>query len=276
MKVDRTLRTLECLAEGLTPMGVLELSAALGEPPPSLHRTLQVLVEHDLVVQDSDTKRYRLGPAILRLADACRQQSRLVTVAQPVLDSLRSELHEAVFLCELIDGRAVVVAVAESPRPLRSFMRLGQRMPFHAASSARAILAFQDPSCIQRLLQVDTLDRYTSRTKTGLGELQQELDLTRRRGYAVCDQEMEIGVKAIARPIRDSTGGVIGSVAVMAPRERLAGSGRGQGLRALAEAASSISVGLGYRPQAVSPQRLMSPALDEGSIAKSGLLPKRR
>jgi DNA-binding IclR family transcriptional regulator len=274
MKVDRTLRALECLAERPTPMGVLELSAALGEPPPSLHRTLQVLIEHDLVVQDPGTKRYRLGPAVLRLADACREQSRLVAVAQPVLDALRSELHESVFLCELIDGRAVVVAVAESPRPLRSFMRLGQRMPFHAASSARAILAFQEPSYIQRLVQLDGVDRYTDRTKTGIDEILQELDLTRRRRYAVCDQEMEIGVKAIALPIRDSTGGVVASVAVMAPRERLIGNSRALALRALAEAASSVSLALGYRPHA-RPQRTTSAAFDEGVPAPSGGLAGR-
>jgi len=273
MKVDRTLRALEALAERTTPIGVVELSAALGEPAPSLHRTLQMLIEHRLVVQEIDTKRYHLGPGVLSLADAYREQNRLVAIAQPVLDALRSELHESVFLCEFVDERAVVVAVAESPRPLRSFMRLGHRMPFHATASARAILAFQEPSCIQRLLQLDGVDRYTDRTSISTVELLQELDRTRRRGYAVCDQELEIGVKAIARPIRDSTGVVAASVTVIAPRERLAGNRQGHALRALAAAASSISLGLGYRPHSAGPQSMTSAAVDEGALAPLGGMP---
>jgi len=276
MRVDRNLRVLEALAASPSPAGVIELSEALGEPAPSLHRTLQTLISHGLVVQQLQTKRYQLGPAILRLADAYREQNRLVVVAQPVLDALRSELHESVFVCELVDERAVVVAVAESPRPLRAFMRLGRQMPFHAAASARAILAFQDPSHIQRLLQLDGVDRYTGRTRTNTDELLGELDSARRRGYAVCDQEMEVGVKAIARPIRDDTGGVVASVAVVAPSERLATPGREPALRALAMAAADISSRLGYRSDAAGPQSMTTTAAEEGALAALGGLPRGR
>jgi DNA-binding IclR family transcriptional regulator len=270
MKVDRTLRALEAMAERSVPMGVLELSSALDEPAPSLHRTLRMLVDRHFVVQDADTKRYRLGPAILSLADAYREQSRLVAIAQPALDALRSELHESVFLCELIDQSAVVVAVAESPRPLRAFMRLGHRMPFHAAASAKVILAFQEEDVVARLLERNPAERYTSRTMGSLRELAEDLDRTRHRGYSVCDQELEVGIKAVARPIRDSTGKVVASVAVVAPRERLAGSHRAKALNALAQAAGAISLLLGYRVpggaerNGRSPRAALSPAGGRG------------
>jgi len=226
----------------------MELSAAVGEPAPSLHRTLQVLLEHRLVVQESDTKRYRLGPGILVLADAYRQQNRLVAIAQPVLDELRSKLSESAFLCELVDQRAVVVAVAESPRPFRSLMSLGHLMPFHAAASAKAILAFQPASRIERLLHQEGTDRYTDRTKTDTDELLRELEDVRSQASAVCDQELELGVKAIARPICDNSGYAVASIAVIAPRERLDGDRQEKALRELAVAASTVAELLGYRP----------------------------
>jgi DNA-binding IclR family transcriptional regulator len=228
----------------------MELAETLGEPVSSLHRTLQTLIGYELVVQEPQTRRYRLGPGILALADAYREQSPLVIIAQPVLDDLRTVLNESVFLCELVDERAVVVAVAESPRPLRTFMRLGHHMPFHAAASARAILAFQDPARIRRLLQIEKTSPYTSRTKVDDAATLTELDRAHRRGYATCDQEMEVGVKAIAMPIRDSTGCVVASVAVVAPRERLTGRARVLALQALTVAATDVSGGLGWHSHA--------------------------
>lgn len=254
MKLDRTLRVLEALAERPGPIGVVELGTLLGEPAPSLHRTLQTLIEHRLAVQEAATKRYRLGPGVLGLADAYRAQNRLVTVAQPVLDALRTKLHESVFVCELVDERAIVVAVAESPRPLRSFMRLGHRMPFHAAASAKAILAYQEPARIELMLERDGVDHYTDRTKTHTDVLMRELEQTRRRGYAVCDQELETGIKAVASPIRNSVDAVVASVAVIAPRDRLAGDRQAHAIQSLAEAATSISRHLGHRPPAPQPR----------------------
>ena len=276
MRVDRNLRVLEALAARSGPAGVIELSGALDEPAPSLHRTLKTLMSHGLVIQHPETKRYQLGPAILSLADAYREQNRLVVVAQPVLDALRSELHESVFVCELVDERAVVVAVAESTRPLRAFMRLGRHMPFHAAASARAILAFQEPSHIQRLLELDGVSRYTGRTRMGTDELLAALDFARRHGYAVCDQEMEVGVKAIARPIRDDTSTVVASVAVVAPRERLSGRGRQLALRALAVAAANISSRLGGPSPAAGAQSLTTSAGGEVPLTPIGDLDEPR
>jgi IclR family acetate operon transcriptional repressor len=247
MKPDRVLRALAALAGHPEPTGVLDLGIELGEPAPSLHRTLQRLIEYELVVQNPATKRYQLGPAVLVLADAYRRQSTLVSIAQPVLDELGSSLDETVFLCQLIEDAAVVVATAESRRTFQYFMRLGHRMPFHAAASARAILAFQDPAQIDCLLDREGSDRYTDRTMIEIEELKAELDRVRRRGYAVCDQEIEVGVKALAVPVRDASGHVIASIAVVAPRERLVRSPRHRPIQSLQSAAREVSKGLGFR-----------------------------
>jgi len=270
MKLDRSVRALEALAERQTPVGVMELSAAVGEPAPSLHRTLQVLLEHQLVVQEPDTRRYRLGPGILVLADAYRQQNRLVVIAQPVLDAMRSRLSESAFLCELVDERAVVVAVAESPRPFHSLMRLGHLMPFHAAASAKAILAFQPASRIERLLNREGTDRYTDRTKTDTNELLRELEDVRSQASAVCDQELEVGVKAIARPICDNSGYAVASIAVIAPRERLEGDRQEKALRELAEAASSVAELLGYRSNQPRSEPAMRVMAERPTLAAPG------
>ena len=246
--VDRTLQLLEALGEDASGVGVTKLAEQLRDAPSTVHRLLAVLVQHRLVIQDPDSKRYRLGPGVLRLGEAYLRQNSLISVAQPHLAAVRSRTSESVFLTEFVNGEAICVATAESPRQLRFFIRIGQRMPYHAAASAKAILAFRPPEEAEVLLRGEALQRFTQTTPTGMDEILAELDQVRQDGYAACDEDMEIDVVALAVPIRDATGETVGSLALVAPKHRLSGVARDAAVTALREEAGEISSALGHRP----------------------------
>lgn len=246
--VDRTLQLLEALSADGSGLGVTRLADMLGDAPSTVHRLLAVLTRHRMVIKDPESRRYRLGPGVLPLGEAYLRHNSLITVAQRYLDDLRSRTLESVFLTEYVNGDAICVATAESPRPLRFFMRVGQRMPYHAAASARAILAFRSSDEIERLLHREALERFTEMTPTTFQEALGELERVRQEKYAACDQEMEVGVTALSVPIRDATGDVIASLTIVAPQQRLSGEHREPAINLLHEQADGISRSLGYRP----------------------------
>lgn len=245
--VDRTLRLLELLAEQGDNVGVIQLSQQLALPASTLHRLLSVLAQHRLVVQEPVSRRYGLGPGVLGLAQSYLQGNLLVSSAQPFLASLRSRLQETVFLTALVGDDPICVATAESPRPLQFYMRVGQRMPCHAAASARAILAFRSPAEVARALGREALARFTRSTRTEASEVLAELGRVRERGYAVCAEEMEVGVTAVSAPVRDASGTVVASVTVVAPSERLAPPRQSAAVEAVRATADAIAEALGYR-----------------------------
>ena len=245
--VDRTLQLLEALSADGSGAGVTRLAEELGDAPSTVHRLLAVLGRHRLVVQDPDSKRYRLGPGVLPLAESYLRHNTLIPVAQPHLADLRSRTLESVFLTEYVNGDAICVATAESPRQLRFFMHVGQRMPYHAAASARAILAFRPREEAEDHLRKEALERFTSMTPTTISEAMAELDKVRRDGFAACDQEMEDDVTALSVPIRNAIGATVASLSIVAPEQRLAGDRRDAAVRLLRDEAEAISAALGYR-----------------------------
>jgi IclR family acetate operon transcriptional repressor len=268
--VERVFQLLDELGRDESGVGVTRLAERLALPPSTVHRLLSVLAERQLVVQDPDVRSYRLGPAVLRLGDSYQRQNRLITVGRAYLASLEANAGESAFLTELINDDAICVATAESYRPLRFFMRVGQRMPYHAAASARAILAFQPLLNAERLLRKEKLDRFTEATPTTIEQALEELARVRQSGYAVCDQEIEVGVAAISVPVRHGSGRVSASLSIIAPHERLAGERKTAMIQMLLDAANGISTTLGYRPpQVASSQSLRKPPKSRGLAQRS-------
>jgi DNA-binding IclR family transcriptional regulator len=251
MKVlERTLAVLEELAVQPSGLGVRELSDRLAEAPATIHRVLAVLVGRNFLSQDSETKRYRLGPAALRIGHAYQEQNTLIRIARPILNQLTAQTLESSFVTEMIGTDAICIVTADSPRQLRFFMRPGQRMPFHAAASARAILAFQPEVVAQELLGREAIEPFTAFTPGTVLQVTKELVRVRQQGYAVCDEEMEIGVTAVSVPIRNASEGVMGSVTIVGPHHRL-NDYRDQTVELLKGSAAMISQGLGLSPSRV-------------------------
>lgn len=243
--VDRAVTILEIMArEG--DVGVTELAAELDVHKSTAFRLVSTLERRGLVEQDYERGKYRLGVALLRLAGATQKQLDLVQESRVVIEEVAIEVGETVNVTVLSDGAALYIDQAAGPSALQIHNWVGRRIPLHATSNGKVLLAFY---AYRRLSDVvrTPLERFTEYTVTSLRELEAELAEVRERGYAVAVDELEIGLTAVAAPVHDSDGRVIASVSASGPGFRLEGRIE-EVAEAMMGAGEAISRRLGWHP----------------------------
>ncbi|WP_270886209.1 IclR family transcriptional regulator [Pedococcus sp. 5OH_020] len=243
--VDRAVRVLEILAR-TGGAGVSEVAADLQVHKSTAFRLLAALEERGLVEQNSDRGKYQLGFGILRLASAIPVRLDLVHQARPVLDELAAQVRETVNLAVVRQHYAVNVAEAMGPAAISAQTWMGQLTPLHATSSGKILLAHLDDAQRDEILETSGLPQLTERTITSRAALQKQLVQARTDGYATTFEEYEVGLNAVAVPVRDHTGAVVAAVSASGPAFRLVPD-RIEGLAgALRSAGSQISQRMGY------------------------------
>ena len=243
--VDRIVTILAYLAKSSQGMGIMELHQVSDLPKSTLHRVLASLVEHDFVMQDPVTKKYRLGAGMLKLGSSYLQQNDIRMIARPYLIKMEEILRETVYLTVLQGEGAICVDTVSSSRNINYFVSLGQDMPFNTAAAAKTILAYQSKEFIKKVAYSEKLLQLTPKSITDPEELIQHLANIRILGYGMCEEEFEEGVTAVAAPIRDWGGEVQASLAVIGPSLRICDEFREQVINTTQEVAKEISSQLG-------------------------------
>ena len=241
--VDRALAILEMLARA-GEAGVSEIAADLKVHKSTAFRLMAALERRGVVEQVAERGKYRLGVGILRLAAATTARLDLVQEARAIARRLAGTTRETVNLAVLSEGSALYLDQVAGPSALQSHNWVGQHIPLHATSNGKALLLGVPDGELG--LVVKKMPAYTDRTITGLTALRKELAQARERGYAVAVDELEIGLTALAAPIRNAHGDVIASISVSGPTFRL-GNGRAENVAPLVvEAAEEVSHRLGW------------------------------
>ena len=242
--VDRALLVLEILGK-LGTAGVTEIATELGVHKSTVSRLIAVLESRGFVEQLSDRGKYRLGFAIVRLAGSTSAQMDLAKESQPICDELAADSGETTNIAILDADRIINVVEAVGPAEITLRSWVGQSCPAHATSSGKVLLAGLPPERMRGLLG-DRLPAYTSDTVTEPAALAAELDEARRSGWAGVREELEVGLNAVAAPVRDSGGKVIAALSVSGPSYRLEPSRFEAVARMTVAAADRISRRLGY------------------------------
>ncbi len=243
--VDRAAQVLEILARR-GGAGVSEIAADLGVHKSTAFRLLSALEEHDLVAQARHRGNYELGFGILRLASAVPGRMDLVRQGRPVCEELARTMAETVNLAVLRSHYAVNLDQVRGPAAVSAQNWVGQLTPLHATSSGKIILANQPAERRDQLLAESGLKRYTPRTVTSRAVLEQQFAEALERGWAATLEEYEVGLNAMAAPIRDPAGDVVGAVSVSGPAYRLGEERMAALAPALVEGGARISSRLGY------------------------------
>lgn len=209
----RVLEILEFLGRCERPVGLKDIVAELGYPSSSAFALLQTLCLMGYVVQ-TETHLYamhedcRRGPGWIRGAEA-----QLVAVARPLMAELRDRTGETVFLgMRARDGRVRVVAKETSEQAIRYDAKLDSSDPAYCTAMGRVLLAFWDERSANRYLGKERLIRYTKKTVTGRAEIKRILSEVRQNGYAICDEELEIGGSGAAAPVYGAKGEVVAAL----------------------------------------------------------------
>lgn len=240
--VERTCDLLDALAAADGPVSLTSLAQACGLPKTSAFRYLSTLVARNYVERVGDTSDFRLGGGVYSLqADHI---DRLGQIARPHLERLRDELGETANMGILVGREVAYVDIVESSHAVRLAARLMDRDALHCTALGKALLARMSDEKAASLVG----ERFSPRTERTLltwGALRDELERVRTQGYAVDDEENEIGGRCIAVPIpMDSPGMAISvsAVSLRLPMERVADVAS-----RLAEAASLIAEGASER-----------------------------
>ena len=240
--VDRALTILEVLAR-IGEAGVTDVAAELGVHKSTAFRLVATLEAHRLVEQTADRGKYRLGVGVLRLAGATAARLDVVQEARPLCRQLAATTGETVNITVLSESSALYLDQVAGSSALQPHNWVGQHIPLHATSNGKVLLSGLDTSALDRLLP--TLPSYTPRTITRKSELRAELNRVREQGYAVAVDELEIGLSAVAAPIRNAGGEVVASMSVSGPTFRLS-ERIGEIAARLTESATEVSLRLGW------------------------------
>jgi DNA-binding IclR family transcriptional regulator len=227
-------------------LGISALAERLGLAKSTVHRLATTLVEAGMLEQNKETGKYRLGLAVFELGSLVRRKIDISFEAKPWLMTLREQTGETVDLSVLDHGGVVCVNFLESKKVNRISSGIGLRKPVHCTAEGKALIAFQPAGTIERIIGAK-VERRTPRTMTDLVVLKKELAGIRARGYAIDDEEYELGVRSVAASISDDSGNSVAAVGVTGPTQRLTKSRLPGIARHVTDAAKAISLRLGDR-----------------------------
>ena len=191
---------------------ISQLSQRTGIPRAAVRRCLYTLVQLGYV-NANEGKDFTLSPRILSLGHAYLSSTPLSNAAQPLLDRVSDVLHEASSIALLEGDEILYVARSSTNRRIMSVdLGIGTRLPAYCTSMGRVLLAYLPPLALDAYLGRVKIIRHTPRTIPTPDKLRRELEGIRRAGYSIVDQELEIGLRSIAVPVRDHAGTVVAAM----------------------------------------------------------------
>ena len=236
---DRTVELLEVLSASDRPLTLTELHRALNYPKSSLYMLLQTLVGRGWVELDAERGSYGIGVRALLVGTSYLDHDPVVRAAIRVMEQVRRDVNETVHLARLDGPDVVYLASRESEHHLRVVSRVGRRLPAHATSLGKALLAQRSPDEVDALLPAE-LTALTPGTVTDRAALHEQLAGFRVLGYAREREENTpgLGCFAVALPYRSP---VIDAMSCSVPLGRLDDAHQAQIVAALLDAARQIT-----------------------------------
>jgi len=245
--VSRALDLLEQFQAGDAELGISDLSNRLNLQKNNVFRLVATLRAKNYIEINNTTGKYRLGIKTRALAQVATRQIDFVNQARPFLSELKQKCHEACYFSVIKDGYTCYLDAVESDLPVRVTQRVGSRRPLYCTAAGKVQLAFMEPQKRADLLSRSEMKGFTAHTVTDPEQLHTELELVAQKGYALDNQEHDIGVMEIAAPVFDSYGVIIGALSILGPEMRLAGSRlENELLPLLCQSAARLSISLGY------------------------------
>lgn len=219
--IERYLLILETIAAANTSLTLTELTNLLQLPKPTVHRLVNVLEGAGALESGTGHQRsFSIGRRMWRILQLGQSQDTVRNYAQLVCDELTDKIKETSYIVKLGIDDVHTVARSVPNQGYRLHVLPGKELPPHAAASAKAIIAYQDEHIQEKILD-RPLKKLTPHTTTDPDQVRQHLDEVRKQGFALCDREIDEDIMAYATPVLLPNAGVLYSVGVTAPSNRL-------------------------------------------------------
>ena len=241
--IERAMQILSCFDGEQSERGISEIARLVGLSPATVLRILVTLQSGGYVERAADGAKYRLGMRVVEMGFGALRRLEVRRLAKPRMVALEQQFQETCDLSVFNRGEMLCVEVVQSRHALRVASAPGYRSPLHCTASGKVFLAHLDPDEAARLLS-GPLMRYTEKTITSPERLMAQLVEVRARGYAIDDEELGAGGRAVAASIRGRDGSVVGVIAVVGPVERMGEERVREIAAALIAAANDISASM--------------------------------
>lgn len=219
--LNRALDILESIAER-KGIGIRELAHISGLPPATAHRIVATLVQRGYLDKNDTTHHYTLSPKFLIFGEKVQQQIDIVPIARPFLEDLMAETRENANLCVRDGDNVIYIDHVGSPdHNLQIFTKLGGNAPLYASGVGKVFLSHFSDAQFQRYIENAALRPFTAHTLTTVQQLTGEIRKIREKGYAVDNQEKELGVRCVAAPVLDHNNAIRAAISVSGAVQRI-------------------------------------------------------
>jgi IclR family acetate operon transcriptional repressor len=187
---------------------------------------------------------------LIHLGNASLAGTEIRTAALPVLQELTARTDETSHLAVPCDDRSLIVAVQDSPHPLRASSRPGFLAELHCSSTGKVFLSYLHPNRLEEFYGKVRPTKRTTHTLVTLADIRRETELTRKRGYSLDDEEFNLGVRCCAAPVHSSDGSVVAAIGITAATVRFTKERIAEMAASVTDAAQELSRHLGYNGRA--------------------------
>ena len=237
----RGLAVVQAFSDSRKPQTIAQISQKTGIPRAAVRRCLYTLQQLGYV--DAEHNNFSLRPKVLTLGYSYLSSTPLTVSSQPYLNNISRELGESSSLAVLDDGEVLYVARAATTRVMSVALNTGSRLPAYCTSLGRVMLAHLAPDELNAYFARTRLKAMTDKTVTTQKRLREILAGVRQSGYAINDEELELGLRSISVPVRGASGQVVAALNVGAQAARVSvGRMQGEFLPVLLRGAQELSV----------------------------------
>lgn len=217
--LNRAFDIMEVLRERKDGMTLSQLKNRLGLSAATAYRMLNTMVQRGYIVPDAE-KKYRLGTKFIEMSGMSTKTGDLIPKVIPYMDRLLAEINETIHLSVLDRGEAVDIYNLESSNHVRVCTGIGLRLPLHASSVGKVLLAYLPEDRMESIIGLKGLQHFTENTISTLSDLRQELANVRQQGFAIDDREFDMNARCVAAPIRDHANRVIAALGISGLADR--------------------------------------------------------
>jgi IclR family pca regulon transcriptional regulator len=206
------LRTIEAFSSNRQLMTVADVARQTGLTRAATRRYLLTLTAAGYA--EFDGKRFQLTSRVLRLGHAYISSVALPQIAQPIVEELGHKTEESIAFSVLEGSESLTIATSAPRRIVGIFTRVGTHLPALSTSTGRVVLAGKPDEVIAHMLETVTINKLTDKTKMTPAQIWDEIHRIRKLGYGLNDEEIEVGLRVIAVPVRNSSGTIVAALCV--------------------------------------------------------------
>jgi|TARA_R110000751_G_scaffold76247_4_gene153630 IclR family acetate operon transcriptional repressor len=217
----RALSILNTLADSDDGMTLTEISHSVKLPPSTVHRLLTTMQHERYVTFDGERTLWSIGVQAFSVGNAFTKNRNLNQIARPYMRALMEESGETVNLAVADGGEVIFLSQVECRKMMRALVTPGRRALMHCSGVGKALLAFLPATDVDVVIEQHGLPQMTERTRTTAQSLKSDLEIARRQGWVLDDEEHAVGLRCVAGVVRDETGVPIAALSLSGPAARI-------------------------------------------------------